>query len=144
MSSVSPTCPLLFFFFSWKNKPKRVQWKTEIHNLQEKICLQHNQHQLFDPDLVSSLLVRHLTQSPEALLYRGRFFLMAIKSVGKKLLFISNIGYSSPRSSCPVIFRFKRTDQLKSLVEVPNQSTCSNTNKKRHKEHYCLQCTEQA
>lgn len=96
-----------------------MHWKTEIHSLwKKKNCLQHNQHQLIDPDFVSfGQAFNTELNGSETLKHGSRFFLMAIKTVGKNLLFKPNIGYNSPLSS-PV--NVKETVQLKSLVYTPN------------------------
>lgn len=89
-----------------------MHWKTEIHSLWEKKnYLQHDQ--LIDPDFV--FFGQALNTEPcgsETLKHGSRLSLMAIKTVGKSLLFKSNIGYNSPPSS-PVNLRFKKTIQLK-------------------------------
>lgn len=85
-----------------------------IHSLWErKICLQHNQQELIDPDFVyfGQAFNTELYGS-ETLKHGSRFFLMAIKTVGKSLLFKPNIGYNSPLSS-PVNLRLKKTVELK-------------------------------
>lgn len=89
-----------------------MHWKTEIHSLWEKKnCLQHDQ--LIDPDFVSLGQAFNTEHSgSETLKHGSRLFLMAIKTVGKSLLFKPNIGYNSPLAS-PVNSRFKKTIQLK-------------------------------
>lgn len=93
-----------------------MHWKTEIHSLWEKKknCLQHNKHQLIDPDFVSfGQAFNTELYGSETLKYGSRFFLMAIKTVEKKLgkFFKPNIGYNSALSS-PVNLRLKKKKKL--------------------------------
>lgn len=88
-----------------------MHWKTEIHSLWEKKnYLQHGR--LIDPDFVSFGQAFNTEICSSETLKRGsRFFLMAIETVGKSLLFKPNIGYKSPLSS-PVNSRLKKTKNL--------------------------------
>lgn len=88
--------------------------KSTASGEKKRIVFNFNQHQLIDPDFVSfgQALNTELCGS-DTLKHGSRFFLMAIKTVGKSLLFKPNIGYNSPLSS-PVNLRFKK--KLKSLV----------------------------
>lgn len=104
-----------------------MHWKTDIHSLWEIII---KKKIVFNITNINSLIQTFVSfgqafnselYGSETLKYGSRFFLMAIKTVGKKLgkFFKPNIGYNSALSS-PVNLRFKKknkkTVQFKSLV----------------------------